>query len=215
MLKYPTNFLLSILVAGMSILVTDMVKPLTKDPVLLLVQGFKGGVATAWLRNADKNIDAGLKFPMLNLVKREAWICGRLGIDGMCDRKGSGDNISLTPLGTDAPRRSKNTWRMIPMILGKRNTPEGRLEAAMMLVTYFNIQIGNPTVRNVRYGGDLTAAPMSAMDAAFLDCDVFSYMMFLHPDMHVGDHTDDAEFMSIYWTDVERGARYMNESQGL
>ncbi len=211
----------------------SIAKRKTEARVHLFIKGFKGGVAAAWLHDPNKNIGVKMRFAMLNLAFNEDWIRDHLEIHMICDRRGSNGDTPLSTSGEDSTAEFPidDGWTMIPMVLGEHNTPEGRMEAAMLLVTYFNVHEGTRTgnqptnlrrsvrlngnpitspIRNVRFGGNLSSSPMSAMDTEFLDGYVLSYMSVLNPDLDIIDHIEDPEFMSIYWTDIEHGARYMN-----
>lgn len=187
----------------------------TQAQKVLYVRGHDGGLVTAWLCEPNKNAEPIMAHEMYHLVYEEDVLRDSLGINGIIVRKGSSGNIPLTRSGTDSKipfwwqKDVRDLWKQLPMYLGNsRNTPEGRMDAAMRLVTYFNLRAG---ARRVRFGGDLTTAPLAKMDTALLDIHVYFAMLDLNPYDCVALLTDVYEFMSTYWTDVAYGAKFIEE----
>lgn len=191
-----------------------MAKLPEKDQDCLYVQGFKGGLAIAWFCAPNKDQEPNMLMDMVELIEEEPVLCKKLGIFSLYVRRGKDGNTPLTWYGTNSAtsflhaRSTDSFWKVIPMKLGDLNTPAGRMEAAMMLITYFNIKAN---LRKIRFGEDLTTTPMAKMDTALLDIHVYFAMIHLNLRIFVGQCTDDHEFMSTYWTDVAHGAKFIDK----
>ena len=174
------------------------------------VLGLKGGVVVAYLTKANKNEEPYSYYDM-DLLQGNPDLMVTLNINALVYRKGpDGD----TPMKQNP--NSEYNWRQMVNVIGEeQNTPLNRLQYANAMIAHFN---ANATIehyrfpKRIRFGGDLTAAPMNSVDEALLDVDILGLIRSAYPDHRFTVLATFDTIVSTFWHDLDYGRRVLENA---
>jgi hypothetical protein len=171
------------------------------DRHVLMYQGVQQGLMVAYLKKANADAEPFLLHDY-SLFRENPAIMERLGINAILSRKGD-DGEPLMQSST-----STYHWKQFVFIIGENtNTPATRKELAEALVSHFNTQATTTNYqypKRVKLGDDLTARPLSSVDAVLLDQDVISMMSAAY-DISFEELSTYDPIMRSFWSDIAHG----------
>ena len=184
------------------------ISPQSKDKRnLLFVKGHQNGIMVAYLQKYNREEEPFLAYDMTQL-RNNPDICELLNINIVASRKGVD---GTTPMKQNPT--SEYDWRALVCIIGEdSNTAAGRKQQANNLIMHFNNNAISPNYdypKKVKFGGDLTVAPLSPVDVSLLDNDVCALIAACFPDNTLEEIMRHDDILNTWWSDIEHGREVM------
>jgi hypothetical protein len=162
------------------------------------------GVLLLWFEKATKVEEPYLLYDY-NQLRDHHDLKTRLGILGVCDRKGAGKE----PLKQS--ESSKYPWKqLIVPIAGHHNTPDGRKHVVSKILNHMNINQNEQNYKypqKIRLANDLTPknGPIPPADTRLLDQDVVNLMISCYPHVSLHELLQYEDIMCQFWSDSKHG----------
>ena len=170
----------------------------------VFVKGHIPGVANVFIESGTKADTEAFKVYDMNEFQARPEMLAELGLNAIVYRKGEDGE---TPMKQSAT--SEYNWRQFITIIGEENnTVEGRRELANAFIAHLNSTATADNYqfpKRVRFGGDLTASPLTAADDSILDADVLGLILAAYPDNTVEEMFEWDEIIGQFWSNVDHG----------